>query len=95
MQRWKSPSLCHLVRAWELTKSERLIENAERNSARARWHENELRELGRSLDALVAPTVMWLDGEMMRLSGTVAERYATWRELLREIYRLEVQGIND
>ena len=56
----------------------------------AQIHAVELEELGRSLEAEVAPQNIELEGRTVTLSGTVDEQYAQWRALLADIYRAEI-----
>jgi hypothetical protein len=52
-------------------------------------HAEALRELAASLDSDVAPLLVDVEGEVMRLTGSVETQYATWRQLLREIFASE------
>jgi hypothetical protein len=58
-------------------------------SQEAKIHVEALRELGSSLDVEVAPLVVEVEGETLRLSGTMEGQFAEWRELLRKIYAEE------
>ncbi len=53
-------------------------------------HAEALRELGNSLEAEITPSVIELEDRTVRLTGTVKEQYAQWKEILRELYRTEV-----
>jgi hypothetical protein len=48
-----------------------------------------LRELAQSLDSEIAPLLIDVEGEVMRLSGSVATQYEQWRQLLRQIFAQE------
>jgi len=56
----------------------------------AQIHAVELEELGRSLEAEVAPQNIELEDRTVILSGNVDEQYAQWRALLADIYRAEI-----
>ena len=53
-------------------------------------HREALRELGASLDTEMAPILIDVEGEVMRLTGSVETQYATWRMLLRAIFAEEM-----
>jgi len=56
----------------------------------AEFHVAELEELGASLEAEVSPQVIELEDQTVTLSGNVEEQYAQWREVLANIYRIEI-----
>jgi len=56
----------------------------------AQIHAVELEELGRSLEAEVAPQNIELEDRTVTLSGNVDEQYAQWRALMADIYRAEI-----
>lgn len=58
-------------------------------SKEAKIHIEALQELGASFDSEVEPLVIDVEGHTLRLTGSVAEQYETWRALLREIYTTE------
>lgn len=58
-------------------------------SQEAKMHVEALRELGGSLDVEVTPLVVEVEGETLRLSGTMEGQFAAWREMLRQIYAEE------
>ncbi len=58
--------------------------------AEAEIHVAALEELGLSLEAEIAPQVIELEDRTITLTGTVADQYQQWRELLRQIYEAEV-----
>ena len=58
-------------------------------SKEAKIHVEALKELGASFEAEVEPLVIEVEGQTLRLSGSVETQYETWRELLREIYATE------
>jgi hypothetical protein len=53
-------------------------------------HAQALRELGVSFEAEVAPMVIEVKGQTLRLAGSAETQYASWRELLTEIYAEEL-----
>lgn len=65
------------------------IQSGISKSQEAKIHVEALRELGGSFDAEVAPLVVEVEGQTLRLSGSLETQYANWRDLLREIYRTE------
>jgi hypothetical protein len=58
-------------------------------SEESKMHLETLRELASSLDSEVAPMLLDVEGEVMRLTGSVETQYATWRGLLRRIFAEE------
>ena len=55
----------------------------------AKMHREAIRELGVSFDAEVAPLVVEVEGETVRLTGNLENQYAKWRGLLQQIYASE------
>ncbi len=60
-----------------------------KQSGDIKMHLEAMRELGASLDTDVSPMVIEVEGEVMKLSGSVDAKYTTWRRLLREIFATE------
>jgi hypothetical protein len=58
-------------------------------SKEAKIHVEALKELGASFEAEVEPLVIEVEGQTLRLSGSVEAQYEEWRELLRKIYATE------
>ena len=58
-------------------------------SEESQMHRESLRELAASLDADVAPLLIDVEGDVMRLTGSVETQYETWRSLLRRIFATE------
>jgi hypothetical protein len=56
----------------------------------AKIHVEALAELSASFESEVAPMVIEIHGETVRLTGSREEQYATWRELLQRIYAAEI-----
>lgn len=57
----------------------------------AKIHEEALKELAASFDAEVDPLLIEVEGQTLRLTGSVETQYRTWRELLRTLF-LEETG---
>jgi hypothetical protein len=55
----------------------------------AKIHREALRELGASFDAEVESMLVDVEGQTMRLSGSMETQYETWRKLLRDIFVTE------
>jgi hypothetical protein len=49
-----------------------------------------LEELGQSLEDEVAPQVISLEDRTITLTGSVEEQYEQWREVLAELYSVEI-----
>ncbi|MDJ0656836.1 MAG: hypothetical protein QNJ40_21930 [Xanthomonadales bacterium] len=56
----------------------------------AKIHEEALKELAASFDSEVQPIVLEVEGEVVKLNGSLESQYSEWRRLLREIYSAEV-----
>ncbi len=52
----------------------------------------EMRILAEGFNNEVAPTALELDGKVITLSGTIDQRYREWRDILRQIFKLETGG---
>ena len=57
---------------------------------KVKLQEEDLQDLVRGFDGEALETVIDVDDDVFRLSGSVAERYAQWRAILSRIYGLEV-----
>jgi hypothetical protein len=55
----------------------------------AKIHVEALKELAASFDAEIAPLLVDVEGQTLRLSGSAEAQYTAWRELLREIFANE------
>lgn len=55
----------------------------------AKMHREGLRELGQSFDAEIAPIVMEVDGQVLRLTGSAETQYESWQELLANLWATE------
>lgn len=56
----------------------------------AKIHAEALTELAASFESEVAPMVVDVEGETVRLTGSREDQYAQWRELLQQIYAAEI-----
>jgi hypothetical protein len=65
------------------------IQDAMEKAEESKMHLQALQELAASLDSEVAPLLIDMEGEVMRLTGSVETQYATWRNLLRDIFATE------
>ena len=54
-----------------------------------------MKELAASFELEVAPLVVDIQGETVRLTGSREEQYAAWRDLLRQIYAAETGLVAD
>jgi hypothetical protein len=59
----------------------------------ARIHAQVLKELSDSFQNEVAPQVVDLEGQTLRLTGTAEEQYREWRRLLHQMYIEENGGL--
>ena len=55
----------------------------------AKLHVETLRELASSFDSEVAPLLIDVEGQALRLSGSVETQYITWRQLMRDFFIAE------
>ena len=67
-----------------------LIRSGLDKRAEARMHLESIEELGQSLEDEVAPQVIGLDDRTITLTGSVEEQYEQWREVLADLYAVEV-----
>ena len=61
------------------------IESGIAKSKEAKLHVEALRELASSFNSEVEPLLVEVEGQNLRLTGSIETQYATWRQLLREI----------
>ncbi len=52
-------------------------------------HVEALRELASSFDSEVAPLLIEVEGQTLRLTGSIEAQYATWRKLMRDFFIAE------
>jgi len=67
-----------------------LVKSGFDKQAEARIHMQALEELGESLENVVAPQVINLDDRTITLSGSVEEQYGQWRDILADLYAVEM-----
>jgi len=58
-------------------------------AAEAKMHKAALEELAGSFDAEIAPMLIQVEDQTMRLSGSAEAQYDSWREMLRGIFESE------
>ncbi len=58
-------------------------------TAEAKMHIEALQELGDSLQAEIEPQVIELEDRTITLSGTVENQYDQWRDVLKDLYKIE------
>jgi hypothetical protein len=54
-----------------------------------RNNEDELRQMVQSFDAELSPLITRVEGQLIQLVGSLEGQYESWRNLLRQLYRLE------
>jgi hypothetical protein len=52
-------------------------------------HQAALRELATSFDADIAPVLVEVEGQQLRLNGSAETQFVAWREMLRQMFALE------
>lgn len=65
------------------------IQDSFNKAEEAKMSRESLRELAASFDSEVAPILIDVEGEVLRLTGSVETQYTTWRQLLRQIFAAE------
>ena len=58
----------------------------------AKIQEQESAQLASAFHAELQPTVLALEGTVVKLEGTLGERYSQWRRILRDIHLLETDA---
>ena len=66
-----------------------ILNDGFQKSEEAKMHRESLRELAASFDSEVAPILIDVNGEVLRLTGSVRTQYDTWRQILRQIFAAE------
>ena len=61
--------------------------------AEAGMHTAALEELSQSLEDEVAPQVISLEDQTITLTGSVEEQYEQWREILGDLYAIEMEQL--
>lgn len=64
-------------------------------SQEVKMHVESLRELASSFDSEVEPLLVDVEGQTLRLSGSVETQFVTWRKLLRDIFLNETGLVVD
>jgi hypothetical protein len=59
-------------------------------SAQTQMHREALKELAGSFDSEVQELLFDVEGEVLRLKGSVESQYASWRQILRELFAAEI-----
>ena len=54
-----------------------------------RHNEDELRQMASSFDAELSPIITRVEGQLIQLVGNLEGQYERWRNLLKQLYRLE------
>jgi hypothetical protein len=54
-----------------------------------KMHQEALNELAASFDSEASELLVDVEGEVIRLKGSVETQYASWRQLLRDIFAAE------
>ncbi|MEM7582451.1 MAG: hypothetical protein AAF560_03650 [Acidobacteriota bacterium] len=62
------------------------IQSGMAKAQEAKLHVEALRELASSFDSEVAPLLVDVEGQTMRLSGSIETQYITWRQLMRDFF---------
>ena len=65
------------------------IMNGLDKSAQTEMHREALKELAGSFDSEVEELLVDVEGEVLRLKGSVETQYASWRKLLRDLFAAE------
>ena len=58
-------------------------------------HQAALKELAMSFDGDVAPLLVEVEGQQLKLTGPAETQFVAWRSLLRQVLTLETGKIND
>ena len=64
-------------------------------SAEKAMHVAALKELAMSADGEVAPLLVEVEGQQVRLSGSAEKQFTEWRELLRRVFAIETGAPGD
>ena len=70
-----------------------LLKSGLEKRAESNIHTLAIEELGQSLEAEITPRVIELEDRTVRLSGSVDDQYAQWRELMADIYAAEIGAL--
>ena len=72
-----------------------LLKDGYDREAEAQIHIDALQELGDSLEASIESHVIELEDRTITLTGTVENQYQQWRNILKDIYQLDVSSSDD
>jgi len=64
-------------------------------SAQTKMHREALKELAGSFDSEVQELLFDVEGEVLRLKGSVETQYASWRQILRDLFAAETGFASD
>ena len=67
-----------------------VLQSGLQKQAETKIHKEALQELAASLDTEISPQLVQLEGHTLRLTGSAEQQYASWRNLLREIFISEM-----
>lgn len=70
-----------------------LLKSGLEKRAESNIHTLAIEELGQSLEAEITPRVIELEDRTVRLTGSVDDQYAQWRELMADIYAAEIGAL--
>ena len=66
-----------------------LLSNGMAQGSEVKMHVEAIRELAASFEIEVAPMLVEVDGQTLKLSGSAEAQYREWRDLLRELFAVE------
>jgi hypothetical protein len=72
---------------------QKAVQASKQAESEARMRQTALEELGDSLKTDVRPVVIEVEGETVKLTGTVEEKFEKWRKVLKEIRQKEIGDI--
>lgn len=72
-----------------VTTTAKLLIEADKFKEEAKINKVAIEELGESFVVDVEPTVLRVEGEVIKLTGSAEEKYKQWREVIRELYQVE------
>jgi len=69
-----------------------LLLEAEKIREEAQINKAAIEELGESFADDIEPTVIKVEGEVVKLTGSAEEKYRQWRDIMKELYKVETGG---
>lgn len=69
-----------------------LVYDAQQKYKRSEIHDEAIRELGAALESEVKPHTVTLEGEVVRLDGSIKEQYLLWQSVLKKHHRAATAG---